>query len=415
MTAQRRRVVAGILAAILFVTAAPAAEAESRQIITIDAVHSLTRLGAGDWSAVGLGLVEVDLQSTGNRQARGRLRVTAEASADGSTDARIDRAFVKVRLPLLQERWFHITAGRARLSWGDGAYFNAADTLYGRVGESGSFVEDTLRDEASWILAGFFPLGRFSFIEPVVLVPGVDLLSEAQEPPGIETSAAGLRLQGKLGQIKAEASYLYDGGVARGGVTGSGPGAGPGVSPGESPGESPGPDGGTAPGDLHRPAVSLQGNLGVDWYLSASTAIPGPYSEAPEGYAEKQLAFSFGLLHIASYPGGETLSLRLESLLLPRQRWDVPEAGAPEDGESYALALFPELIWSPTRTLSLYLRSLISPIDLSAQVTPGVRWNALEGVTFYGFANVLAGEAADVYGFARPGGFSFVTGLQFVY
>jgi hypothetical protein len=405
----RRAGVAALLAAVLFAAAAPAAQAESRQIITIDAIHSLTRLGEDDWSAAGLGLVEVDLQSTGNRQARGQLRVTAEASADGSTDARIDRAFVKVRLPFLQERWFHITAGRARLSWGDGAYFNAADTLYGRVGESVSLVETTLRDEASWLLAGFFPLGRFSFVEPVVLVPGVDLLSEAPEPPGIENSAAGFRIQGKVGQIKAEASYLYDGGGAGGGVNGSGPGT--------EPGGAAGSDGGTAPGDLHRPAVSFQGNLGVDWYLSASTAIPGPYSEAPSDYQREQAALSVGLLHIASYPGGETLSLRLEGLLMPWQRWSIPEAGAAglQDGEAYALALFPEAIWSPRSSLSIYLRSLISPIDLSAQITPGVRWNAVEGVTFYGFANILAGEAADVYGIGQPGGFSFVTGLQFVY
>ncbi len=394
------RLPAALLAVVFFAMAAPAAEAESRQIITIDAIHSLTRLDEADWSAAGLGLVEVDLQSTGNRQARGRLRVTAEVSADGSTDAGIDRAFVKVRLPFLQERWFHITAGRARLSWGDGAYFNAADTLYGRVGESASFVETTLRDEASWLLAGFFPLGQFSFVEPVVLVPGVDLLSEAPEPPGIENSAAGLRFQGKIGQIRAEASYLYDGGVAGGGA-------------GSGPNNPPSP----RIGDLHRPAVSLQGNLGVDWYLSASTAIPGPSSEAPSGYQKDQLAVSLGLLHIASYPGGETLSLRLESLLMPWQRWSVAEAGAAglQDGEAYALALFPEVIWSPTNSLSLYLRSLVSPIDLSAQVTPGVRWNAVEGVTFYGFANILAGEEADLYGFGQPGGFSFVTGMQFVY
>jgi hypothetical protein len=297
MVARQRRAVGrlavtGVLAAVVFAAAAPAAQAESRQIITIDALHSLTRLDENEWSAAGLGLVEVDLQSTGNRQARGQLRVTAEASADGSTDATIDRAFVKVRLPFLRQRWFHITAGRARLSWGDGAYFNAADTLYGRVGESASFVETTLRDEASWLLAGFFPLGRFSFLEPVVLVPGIDLLSEAPVPPGVENSAAGFRIQGKLGQIKAEASYLYDGGVAGAGVTGSGAT-------------------GSGPGDLHRPAVSLQGNLGVDWYLSASTAIPGPSSEAPSGYEKEQFALSVGLLHIASFPGGETLSLQI--------------------------------------------------------------------------------------------------------
>lgn len=401
-----------LLAAVLFATVLPGAHAEARQIITIDAVHSLTRLEANEWSAAGLGLVEVDLQSTGNRQARGQLRVTAQASADGSTDATIDRAFVKVRLPFLQERWFHVTAGRARLSWGDGAYFNAADTLYGRVGESTSFVETTLRNEASWLLAGFFPLGRFSFVEAVVLVPGVDLLSEAPEPPGIENSGAGIRIQGKIGQIKAEASYLYDGGIAGGGVVGNDEATGSGEAPGASP----------RIGDLHRPAVSLQGNLGVDWYLSASTAIPGAYSEAPSGYPRDQLAVSLGLLHIASYAGGKTLSLRLESLLLPWQRWKVPEAGAPdvgapglEGGETYSLAIFPEVIWSPTSSLSFYLRSLISPIDVSAQVTPGLRWNAVEGVTFYGFANVLAGEASDLYSLCRPGGLAFFTGLQFVY
>ncbi len=366
--------------------------ADSRQIITIDTLHSVTRLDDEEWSAAGLARAEVDLQSTGNRRARGRLRANAQASADGSTTAEVDRAFVKVRFPFLEDRWFHLTVGRARLSWGDGAYYNAADTLYGVTGGNVDFTEDTLRDEASWIAAAFFPLGDYAFVEPLLLVPGPNVLSETPTPPEPEDSAGGLRIQGKLGDIKAEVGYLYDGGVAGG----------------NNPGAT------DAFGDLHRPAASVQGNLGVDWYVSGSTALPGALSKAPEDHWWRELATSVGFLHIHSFPSGAGLSLRLETLVRPGGEWEAAPNGL-ETGERYGVSLFPEVVWTPNATVSVYLRSLISPLDASGQITPGFRWNAVEGATIYSFVNLAAGEVSDSYGLGKPGGVAFLAGLQYVF
>lgn len=399
--------VAAALATVLIAAsvAVPAA-ADVSQTVTLEASHAVSRGAEEELLAAGGGLAELDLRSSGSRYVRGRLQLRAGVNTeDPGAALEVPRAFVKARFPLSETSFFHLTAGRTRLTWGDGAYYNAGDTLFGTLGESPDFTAEDLRDETSWLAAVFFPLGRFSFVEPVVLVPlpatGED--GTAGPAPAHDTSA-GLRLQGKLGQMKSEVSYLFRGTES-----------------------------------YHQPALSLQGNLGVDWYAGATTRLPGPdtqlpWADAAEAAAE-EAAGTFGLLHIAEGRSGESLTLRLEGLVRPWKEWEPTDAAAAHDGTGeaaagtgressttaaaapspYGLELFGEVIWQPAQSLRFFLRTVASPIDVSGLVVPGAAWTPYDGLTLSLFAALQAGEGTDVYGWERPGGAAVVTTLRYVY
>lgn len=380
----------------LAVAPPPAARAEVSQSVTLEATNTLSRGPDDTLLAAGAGRAELDLRSAGSRYVRGRLQLrTAVETDDPAADLEVPRAFVKARFPLTEASYFHLTAGRARLTWGDGAFYNAADTLFGKVGENPDFTAETIRDETAWLAAGFFPLGRFSFVEPVVLVPLPEETDGALLPREAEDAAAGFRIQGKLGEVKAEASYLLRG-----------------------------------TGSYHQPAVSVQGNLGVDVYAGATTRIPGIDSALDEDAVTEEAAFTAGVLHIEEGRSGQSLTLRLEGLLRPWKEWEADGAG-PEDraagaaadaaagggtvATAYALELFPEVVWQPAQSLSVYLRSVVSPVDVSALIIPGVSWSPYSGLTFSLFAGLQAGEAGDTYGWDRAGGASLGTSVRYVY
>jgi hypothetical protein len=379
--------VAAVLAVVLIIAsvAVPAA-ADVSQTVTLEASHTVSRGADEEVLAAGGGLAELDLRSTGSRYVRGRLQLRAGVNMQQPGPAlEVPRAFVKTRFPLSEASFFHVTAGRARLTWGDGAYYNAGDTLFGTLGESPDFTAEDLRDETSWLAAAFVPLGRFSFVEPVVLVPLPDITEDGTVGPApAHDTSAGLRIQGKLGEIKSEVSYLFRGAES-----------------------------------YHQPALSLQGNLGIDWYAGATTRLPGPdtrlpWADTPETAAE-EAAGTFGLLHIAEGRSGESLTLRLEGLVRPWKEWEETDAGAAAAPSPYGLELFGEVIWQPAQSLQFYVRTVTSPIDVSGLLVPGAAWTPYDGLTLSLFAALQAGEVTDVYGWERPGGASVVTTLRYVY
>jgi hypothetical protein len=397
--------VAAVLAAVLIAaTVAVPAAADVSQTVTLEASHAVSRGADEEVLAAGGGLAELDLRSRGSRYVRGRLQLRAGVnSEDAGAALEVPRAFVKARFPLSQTSFFHLTAGRARLTWGDGAYYNAGDTLFGTLGASPDFTAEDLRDETSWLAAAFVPLGRFSFVEPVVLVPLPAITEDgAAGPAPAHDTSAGLRLQGKLGQIKSEVSYLFRGTES-----------------------------------YHQPALSLQGNLGVDWYAGATTRLPGPDTQLPSSdpaeVAAEEAAGTFGLLHIAEGRSGESLTLRLEGLVRPWKEWEPIETAAGNEGTGeaadggessttaaaapspYGLELFGEVIWQPAQSLQFFLRTVASPIDVSGLLVPGAAWTPYDGLTLSLFAALQAGEVTDVYGWERPGGAAVVTTLRYVY
>ncbi|TVQ96401.1 MAG: hypothetical protein EA403_16275, partial [Spirochaetaceae bacterium] len=169
-----------VLAVYLVAVAPPPAHAEIRQSVRIDATHALTHLGDGDWGFAGIGRARLDFLSAGNQFARGQLRIDASiVDASIGNEAvpaglllDIPRAWVRARFPM-GDSFIHTTAGRARITWGDGAFFNAGDIIFGAVGRDADLTADTIRDEARWLWSAFIPLGPFAFVEPILLAPDV--------------------------------------------------------------------------------------------------------------------------------------------------------------------------------------------------------------------------------------------------
>jgi hypothetical protein len=158
----------------------------------------------------------------------------------------------------------------------------------------------------------------------------------------------------------------------------------------------------------HRPYVSLHGHLLLDWNLSAALAIP---MFDPEWQRwDEWLGISAGLFHLVNLGLNRTLSFRLESALRPGAEWRETAGGT-----DYGLILFPEIAFSPTDTVSLQLRSLISPVDLSALNLFSVNWNIYQGLTIFSHLSVPFGDGNDLYRWDQEALTSWTTGLEFVY
>ena len=371
MVARRRAAVALLLA-----LAAVPAVAETSVGVRLRLLGTLLRVAEGDWALLTLGAARVSL-STASENVKAELAVDGLLGEDIVPS--LARASVAVRFPQ-----FRLTAGKARLSWGEGAAFNAADLLYGSSSAAGlNLTADALRDEAAWMAALYVPLGRFSFAEAVVLPPPLNVAAFIEEPaaplPDPADLAAGGRIVGKLLGIKTEADYLYRG------TTGT-----------------------------HAFAVSAQGNLFVDWHLSASTVLPASYPTR-EDIAEA-LRLSAGVLHFQRLGPRATLSVRLEALAAPAGEWhEVDPALPPAPATVYGLLLYPEIAFAFDNALSLTARAIVSPIDRSALIVPGVSVSVHKGLSFLGTASVSIGDETDTWSWTRRGGLSFLLGCAYTY
>ena len=81
----------------------------------------------------------------------------------------------------------------------------------------------------------------------------------------------------------------------------------------------------------------------------------------------------------------------------------------------YGIYLFPEIAFSPSDTLSLQLRILVSPVDLSALAMTGVTWNVYQGLDVFSYLSLMVGDADDLYNLDSPRSVSWTTGLEFVF
>jgi hypothetical protein len=360
---------------ILFAAAPAPVTAEVQTTVSVD-VFNTVLFSDTQPDALGFARGELDFQSRGNQDVRSRLQIRAFlVDVDGVSTSvlMVPRAEVRWRMSMGETYRPRFTAGRSRLTWGDGVLFNAADTINGARPATVDFTADTLRDETQWLAAGYFPLGRFAFFEPVVLLPGVgptlpgstmlpgtdptDGTTDAEGTTGLTSAdpdpawhtAAGGRVQFNLASVKTELGYLYRG-----------------------------------EDEVHQPSVSLQGNLGVDWYLGASLRLPDP--------PDQELFASAGLYHTTSHPRHGSWSFRLETL------WEQ----APE-----RLSAFPEITWSPSQLFSLFLRHRTDVLeagdaalysDSGHLTTLGFGWNPSTGLTLSLYGTAATDSDNDTYG-----------------
>ncbi|OHD12441.1 MAG: hypothetical protein A2Z96_03890 [Spirochaetes bacterium GWB1_48_6] len=321
---------------------------------------------SGDPGLWALSLGRLSFSSEGNPLVKSQLVLDIKAS--DATVVSLYKAFVKAKLADLR-----LTLGKTRLSWGDGTMFNAGDVIFGS-GEV-DFTADELRDNTLWLGSLYWGFGPFSFVEAVVIPPEYPLLAQTvnlftspnqMSPPVLAdpgTTSGGGRIYYRLWDVKTEGGYLFNGKYG-----------------------------------LHKPYLSFQGALGdVNIHLSSSWDLP---RDDPLGNSGRDSwEISTGLFYQWELNGGiseeeETqsapslLNLRLEALVKPYGSWEKIPSGTQND---YALQLYPEVSWK-SDTITVFIRSLVSPFDLSAQSTWALQWAPLQGFRILTSASLQSRE-----------------------
>ncbi len=350
---------------------------ESSITAKMELYDTAIRLGADSWAGVGLGNLSVSFNQTNNRNVKSRLVLNAATNLDTAAGSGsfpddysfyISRAYVKFRFPHLRS-----VIGKAPFSWGEGLIFNAGDLLFGSSPISANLMQSEFTDSSVWMSSLNFPLGPFSFIEGLYLPP--DLLTE-----GLDSAKEGGRIVTKLAGTKLEAGYLYNGSET-----------------------------------LHKAYAALQGNLLLDWHLSAAAAFRNGYSF--ENNWKSSLVITGGVYSLRSIGYNGTLNYRLEAMVKPYELWEESPAGS-QNG-NYGIYLYPEVSYSFNSTMVLLLRSMISPVDMSAVIIPGFTWNVFQGFTIITMGSIGAGESNDTFAW-RPvspqkSGLSIMAGVSVVY
>ncbi len=337
---------------------------------------------AGDvsWLTTPAGSAELSYSSTGNRNVKSEVALSIVMPDISTADfglpkdlsfalVSLDKAYVKARFPE-----FRLTAGKTRLSWGDGFVFNAGDILFDSLSTAVDLTSSEVRSDTDWLVSVNVPLGRFSFAEAVLLPP---------DDMDLGHLSAGGRLYTTIESLKLETGYMFTYDAAQTGYE-------------------------------HRLSLGLQGNLEADWYLSGAVSLPGPGYDTAGTLFEDSLDITAGLFYIHQIDSVRTLTLGLESLIQPYESW-AESAG----GKDYGIFLYPEIGFTPNDTVSLSLRSIYSPIDGSAQVTAGGSWNVFQGFSLLGYLIGQVGDDDDLFSWGNtdPGWTSLtcMVGVNYIY
>jgi hypothetical protein len=347
------------------------------------------------WAYVTAGKGAVSFKSTGNRNVRADLAGDIlYPDSSGIPGFILQKAYIKAKFPI-----FRLTLGKTRLGWGDGFVFNSGDVIFGSTSPYVNLTGSEIRTDTTWLTSINYPLGRFSFIEGLIVAPEITASGMGQ----IENSGVGFRIYTKAGGIKIEAGYYFDGTEISSYDLNY-------TNTTEY----------LTINALHRPYLSLQGNIGPDWYFNSSVAVPASNGTILESIIKDTFNISLGLFHMMEVGYDNSLSFRLESVILPYLNWseNAGEAG------SYAILIYPEISLGLGSTVNLSLRSIISPIDLSAQITSGISWNVFEGFNILAYTTLNAGDGDDTfswnkstwtYGVDSIDGISMMAGINYIY
>ena len=357
----------------LCILLAPRVWAEIGVTTRITAATSLVHEEESEFSLLSYGEGRLDLKSYGNKNVRAQLQLNTLLSEEVELD--VPRAFVKVRFP-----GFRLTVGKTRVSWGEGFLFNAGDVVFEGMSLLDNLTELELRDETDWMIVPYVPLGTFSFIEGLLLPhPRLSDNSGGALPMAVPLSRidTGSRIVTKALGIKFEGGYLYKGSE-----------------------------------EIHRPYVSFQGNLlTLDWHLSSSLAIP---SEDPDREALRDgWDISLGLFRLVNLASSGSIMFRFESGIRPFGQWK--EAGPSPAASDYGIYLYPEVTLAVNDSLSYFVRSIVSPVDLSALNFAGLRWNIFQGFTMSFFFSLMLGDENDHFGWNRQGDAALTSEMQYIY
>lgn len=363
---------------LILLLAMPAVlSAEIRSSVTLDLFGSaLFNPDPANFQSVVLaaGTGDLKFNSTGNSNVRAYLDIKADLGYNFLLS--IDKAYIRTRFDN-----FRFMMGKTRLSWGEGLVFNAADVVMGSSDLNINLTADEFRSNTTWLGEVYIPLGRYSYIEGVVLPPTIDILTynpaDPSTLPGIGETGAGTRLGfqiDSLGDLSVETGYFYKGSE-----------------------------------DLHQAYISLQGGSGVNWFLGASTGLNTSESFTLQNLGN-DLLISAGYYGVGNLGEQSTLSIRSELL--------VKGGGSFADKDplnDYGLYSFVDLSLSAGSYINTYIRGLFSPIEKSAMVSAGASFPIYQGFSFYTDLSVQMGEPGDTFAYASLGGYTLFTGVKFIY
>ncbi len=330
------------------------------------------RMGSNTWYSTGAGIASIIINQKDNRNVKSQIKFSAvipDPFGDDPVYFDIPRAYVKFRFPGIRA-----VIGKAPFSWGEGLIFNAGDVIFGDSALETNLMQSEFLDSATWLTTLYYPLGDFSYLEAIVISP--DLISA-----GIDITTAGGRLVTKLDNTKVESGYIFAGTE-----------------------------------NAHKPYISLQGNLYLDWHLSASTSLPT--GDAIPDSLKDSLVITAGIYSLVRLGYDGILNYRIEVLIKPYEKWEEYSAGSGEP-ESYGIYLYPEIAYSFNSSMALVLRGFVSPVDRSAVVIPGFSWNVFQGFSLLGFAAFSIGGPSDTYAWepesVGSSGFALMAGVSVIY
>ncbi|WP_320129969.1 hypothetical protein [uncultured Sphaerochaeta sp.] len=298
------------------------------------------------------GTLSIKSKNSGN--VRGEIALTYPAA---TAEDYIQRAFLKARFPS-----FRLTLGKTRLSWGEGALFNAGDVLFGSSDIAVDLTQEELRTKTDWLVSVNIPLDAFSFIEVVTMPPSDGNLEKTSFGGRFYTTIEGLKVEG--GYASIERSNVR----------------------------------------TQKPYVSVQGNMGADWYLGTSLSIPQTGNTTWD--------ISGGLFYLKYLQESKSLSVRLEFLARPLGTWAF---GPVANDNSCALLIYPEIVYAATSSVSFSLRSIFSPLDLSAMTTFATSWNVFEGFTLAGYLSTNLGDTGDLFVWNSLYALTFSVGASWIF
>jgi hypothetical protein len=392
MVAGKFRAAGPVILFILFVSAAGfPLFPEVRTTVELEVYNTLSMTNKEEiaFSAAGVGTLSFTAAA---ENVKGELELKGIISETPLVS--LSRGFIKTRFP-----WFRLTLGKAAVSWGNGFAFNAGDVIFRRFTPSGQLSDEVLRDMSIMLTSVYIPFGPFSFAEILVLPPELDIAALVSDPAYTAPPASDTRLGGRTyletGPVLIEPGYLYDGAL-----------------------------------DTHFLYLSMKGYLFLDWHVSSSLGIETRQPEGERIY--KTFLLSPGVSWTASFAGGGSLTLRTESLIYPAGAWKEDNsgpAGAEETAGAnfasqdrllapypeYGILLYPEISWGITESAAVFVRSVFSPIDMSALTSIGGSWNIFTGFDLLGFISIEGGGETDTYAYGRPGWFSVTAGGKYIF
>ncbi|MBN2618783.1 MAG: hypothetical protein JXR64_10790 [Spirochaetales bacterium] len=300
---------------------------------SISAILAANRVDNEDFTTSGMAKGNLNIKSEGDSNVKSQLTLDFIYMRNvGSLS--ISKAWIKFRFPILR-----VTIGKNRITWGEGVAFNAGDVIFddyslsGGEGEEVDLTASELKSLNRTMGLVTFPLGRYTFTELIylpydfLLDGDLSSLSKGLAPQELEIykHSGGGRFVTQVGGVKLETGYIYNGFTS-----------------------------------MHKPYVSFNGSLGLDYQLSASVKIDQDNIDGDD--IAESLKISGGIIYLFDLENDKSLTLRLET------QWERDN-----------LQFYPEIAFVPTETISLFGRSIIEVDNESAKTTVGLNWKTYQG------------------------------------